>query len=125
MDDVVLAAVLLVVVDARPEGQQDERDADQPGDHLGDVRADADEEQQRQCADRPVRPVLEERDPALVKTLDTEFANVDAALSKYRSGDGWKLHNQLTQADLKSLSDAINALAEPISKVAAVIAKQA
>ncbi|XVV15908.1 iron uptake system protein EfeO [Actinoplanes sp. CA-131856] len=72
-----------------------------------------------------LRPVLEERDPALVKTLDTEFANVDTALSKYRDGDGWKYHNQLTQADLKTLSDAINALAEPISKVAAVVAKKA
>nr|WP_245923232.1 iron uptake system protein EfeO [Actinoplanes atraurantiacus] len=72
-----------------------------------------------------LRPVLEERDPALVKTLDTEFANVDTALAKYRDGDGWKLHNQLTQADLKTLSDAINALAEPISKVAAVVAKKA
>ncbi|BCJ52098.1 lipoprotein [Actinoplanes sp. NBRC 14428] len=71
-----------------------------------------------------LRPVLEERDPALVKTLDTEFANVDAALGKHRAGDGWKLHNQLTQADLKSLSDAINALAEPISKVAAVVSKK-
>jgi iron uptake system component EfeO len=70
-----------------------------------------------------LRPVLEERDPALVKTLDTEFANVDAALSAHREGDGWKLHDKLTKAELKTLSDAINALAEPISKVAAVIAK--
>ena len=71
-----------------------------------------------------LRPVLEERDAALVKTLDTEFANVDAALTKYRSGDGWKLHNELTEADLKGLSDAINALAEPISKVAAVVSQK-
>ena len=71
-----------------------------------------------------LRPVLEERDPALVKTLDTEFANVDAALGKHRAGDGWKLHNQLSQADLKTLSDAINALAEPISKVAAVVSQK-
>jgi iron uptake system component EfeO len=69
-----------------------------------------------------LRPVLEERDPELVKTLDTEFANVDAALAKHRAGDGWKLHNELTEADLKALSDAINALAEPVSKVAAVVA---
>jgi iron uptake system component EfeO len=68
--------------------------------------------------------VLEERDPELVKTLDTEFANVDAALAKHRSGDGWKLHTELSQADLKALTDAINALAEPISKVAAVVAKK-
>ncbi|MFG1608658.1 iron uptake system protein EfeO [Actinoplanes sp. NPDC049265] len=71
-----------------------------------------------------LRPVLEERDAALVKTLDTEFTNVDTALAKHRAGDGWKLHNQLTQADLKELSDAINALAEPISKVAAVVSKK-
>jgi iron uptake system component EfeO len=71
-----------------------------------------------------LRPVLDERDPELVKTLDTEFANVDATLGKHRSGDGWKLHTELSQADLKELSDAINALAEPISKVAAVVAKK-
>jgi iron uptake system component EfeO len=70
-----------------------------------------------------LRPVLEKRDPELVKTLDTEFANVDAALGKHRKGDGWKLHTELSEADLKTLSDAINALAEPISKVAAVVAK--
>ena len=72
-----------------------------------------------------LRPVLEDRDPALVKTLDTEFANVDAALGKHRAGDGWKLHTDLSQADLKELTNAINALAEPISRVAAVVAKKA
>jgi iron uptake system component EfeO len=68
-----------------------------------------------------LRPVLEQRAPDLVKQLDTEFANVDAALSAHRKGDGWKLHNELSQTELKTLSDAINALAEPISKVAAVV----
>jgi iron uptake system component EfeO len=71
-----------------------------------------------------LRPVLEQRDPELVKTLDAEFDNVDATLGKYRSGDGWKLHNELTEADLKGLSDAINALAEPVSKVAAVVSEK-
>ena len=70
-----------------------------------------------------LRPVLEERDPELVKTLDSEFGNVDAVLAKHRDGDGWKVHTELSQADLKALSDAINALAEPISQVAAVVAK--
>jgi len=69
-----------------------------------------------------LRPVLEERDPALVSTLDTAFANVDTALAVHRAGDGWKLHNELSEAELKTLSDVINALAEPISKVAAVVA---
>jgi iron uptake system component EfeO len=70
-----------------------------------------------------LRPVLTERAPDLVKTLDEKFPAAEAALDAYRAGDGWKLHNELTKADLKKLSDAINALAEPISKVAAVVAK--
>ncbi|MFC7246076.1 iron uptake system protein EfeO [Catellatospora aurea] len=75
------------------------------------------------AAVQALRPTLEERAPELVTALDTAFANVDTALGKHRAGDGWKLHNQLTQAELKELSDVINALAEPISKVAAVVAK--
>jgi iron uptake system component EfeO len=76
-----------------------------------------------QAAVQALRPVLEERDPALVKTLDEKFAAAEAALEVHRQGDGWKLHNELTKDDLKKLSDTINALAEPISKVAAVIAQ--
>ncbi|WP_329107574.1 EfeM/EfeO family lipoprotein [Micromonospora sp. NBC_01699] len=70
-----------------------------------------------------LRPVLTERAPDLVTSLDAGFATVDTTLAKHRAGDGWKLHTELSPADLKELSDAINALAEPISKVAAVVAK--
>jgi iron uptake system component EfeO len=71
-----------------------------------------------------LRPALEKRDPALVKQIDAAFTNVGAELNKYRDGDGWKRQNQLTQAQLKGLSDAINALAEPISKIAGVISQK-
>ncbi|MEU4689131.1 iron uptake system protein EfeO [Actinoplanes sp. NPDC023714] len=71
-----------------------------------------------------LRPALEEKDPALVKTLDEKFAAVEAGLATHRSGDGWKLHNELSEADLKTLSDQINALAEPISKVAGLVASK-
>ncbi|MEU4397013.1 iron uptake system protein EfeO [Micromonospora orduensis] len=70
-----------------------------------------------------LRPALEQRSPELVTQLDTEFANVEALLGKHRDGDGWKLHTALSKAELKELSDGINALAEPISKVAAAVAK--
>jgi len=70
-----------------------------------------------------LRPTLEERAPDLVAKLDAAFAAVDTTLAKHRAGDGWKFHNQLSQAELKELSDVINALSEPISKVAAVVAK--
>lgn len=70
-----------------------------------------------------LRPALEQRAPDLVKQLDAEFANVEAVLGKHRAGDGWKLHTQLSKAELKELSDRINALAEPVSKIAAAVAR--
>lgn len=69
-----------------------------------------------------LRPALRQRDAALLQQIDTAFAAVQAELGRYRSGDGWKLQTELTQAQLKGLSDVINALAEPISMVAGVIA---
>ncbi|MET8257191.1 iron uptake system protein EfeO [Micromonospora sp. NPDC005553] len=70
-----------------------------------------------------LRPALQQRSPELVSQLDTEFTNVEGLLGKHRDGDGWKLHTALSKAELKELSDGINALAEPISKVAAAVAK--
>ncbi|MCZ7425587.1 cupredoxin domain-containing protein [Micromonospora sp. WMMA1949] len=70
-----------------------------------------------------LRPALEQRAPDLVKQLDSEFANVEATLGKHRAGDGWKLHTQLGKDELKELSDTVNALAEPVSKVAAAVAR--
>ncbi|GGS96668.1 iron uptake system protein EfeO [Nonomuraea spiralis] len=75
------------------------------------------------AAVQALRPVLEERAPDLVKTLDEKFAAAESALGAHQKGDGWKLHDELSKAELKALSDAINALAEPISKIAPVIAK--
>ena len=75
-----------------------------------------------QAAVAALRPALEQRDPGLVKQIDEGFAAVETELAKYRDGDGWKFWNELTEAQLKGLSDAINALAEPISKIAGVIA---
>jgi len=68
-----------------------------------------------------LREPLTARDPALLAKLDEQVKNVDAALAKHRRGDGWRGHDELSQAELKDLSDAINALAEPISKIGAAI----
>ncbi|MDP9862405.1 MULTISPECIES: iron uptake system protein EfeO [Streptosporangium] len=73
------------------------------------------------AAVQALRPVLEERSPELVKTLDEKFALAEAALGAHQKGSGWKLHNELSKAELKELSDAINSLAEPISKLAAAV----
>ncbi|WP_431894707.1 iron uptake system protein EfeO [Nonomuraea sp. bgisy101] len=75
------------------------------------------------AAVQSLRPALEARAPELVTTLDEKFAAAEAALEAHRDGDGWKLHTDLSKDELKVLSDTINALAEPISKIAAVVAK--
>jgi iron uptake system component EfeO len=70
-----------------------------------------------------LRPALEERAPDLVAKLDTATKNVETVLAKHRKGDGWKLHTELSKDELKELSDALNALAEPVSHIAAAISK--
>ncbi|MBY8872215.1 cupredoxin domain-containing protein [Micromonospora sp. PLK6-60] len=70
-----------------------------------------------------LRPALEQRAPELVTQLDAEFANVEQVLGRHRAGDGWKLHTALSTAELKELSDSVNALAEPVSRVAAAVAR--
>jgi len=75
-----------------------------------------------QAAVQALRPYLEEADPDLVAEIDERFTEAEAELEQYRSGDGWTLHDQLTEAQLKGLSDSITALTESVSQVAAVVA---
>ncbi|WP_329003176.1 iron uptake system protein EfeO [Kribbella sp. NBC_00709] len=76
-----------------------------------------------QAAVQALRPALQTRDTALVTQLDTNFKAVFAAVDKYREGDGFKSYN-LTEAEKKALSQVVDGLAEPVSKVAGVIAKK-
>jgi iron uptake system component EfeO len=69
-----------------------------------------------------LRPVLAERDPALVGLIGRRFEEVEAELAKHAKGDGFKLYTELTKPEIKALSDRVNALGEPVSKVAAVVA---
>jgi iron uptake system component EfeO len=75
-----------------------------------------------QAAVQALRPYLEESDPDLVTEIDERFAATEAELEQYRAGDGWTLYDQLTQPQLKGLSDSITALTESVSQVAAAVA---
>jgi iron uptake system component EfeO len=68
-----------------------------------------------------LRPVLSEKDPALDSQIAVEFAAVRALLDSHREGDGFKTYDKLSQAEIKELSDAVNALSEPVSKLAAAV----
>jgi iron uptake system component EfeO len=68
-----------------------------------------------------LRPLLKERDPDLESRIAAEFATVQALLDAQRQGDGFKTYDKLTQPEVKELSDAVNALSEPLSKLAAAV----
>ncbi|WP_369270652.1 iron uptake system protein EfeO [Streptomyces sp. R11] len=71
-----------------------------------------------------LKPVAQENDPALVTELDKQFAALDTLLDKYRadkSSYDFTSYDKVGKADRKELSDGVNALAEPLSKLAAAV----
>jgi iron uptake system component EfeO len=66
-----------------------------------------------------VRPALDKRDADLAALIERRFQAVDQSLARYRSGTGYVSYNRLTDADIRKLSQAIDALAEPLSEVSA------
>ncbi len=68
-----------------------------------------------------LQPVVAEKDKALSDTLVREFADVQALLGKYREGTGYVSYDKVGAAQRKELSDAVNALGEPLSKLAAAV----
>ncbi|WP_414169413.1 iron uptake system protein EfeO [Streptoverticillium reticulum] len=70
-----------------------------------------------------LKPVASRHDAALTQELDKQFEAVKKALDGYREGDGFKAYDTVGQDDRKKLSDVVNALSEPLSKLAAAVAK--
>ncbi|GLW67525.1 lipoprotein [Actinomadura rubrobrunea] len=73
-----------------------------------------------------LKPVVSEKDPALAKELDERFAALYELLDEHRdkgSPDGFVSYDTVGKDERKKLSDGVNALAEPLSKLAAAVAK--
>ncbi|GCB49918.1 iron uptake system protein EfeO [Streptomyces sp. NL15-2K] len=71
-----------------------------------------------------LKPVAKENDAALVTELDKQFAALNALLDKYRadkSSYDFVSYDKVGKAEQKELSDGVNALAEPLSKLAAAV----
>lgn len=62
-------------------------------------------------------PLLAQRDAQLNDTLKTRFAELQKLLDRHRSGDGFISYDELSKQQVKDLSDAVNALSEPLSAV--------
>ncbi|NEB11905.1 peptidase M75 [Streptomyces coelicoflavus] len=71
-----------------------------------------------------LKPVAKENDAALTKELDLQFGALNKLLDRYRpstSSYEFTSYDKVGKADRKELSDAVNALAEPLSKLAAAV----
>jgi iron uptake system component EfeO len=69
-----------------------------------------------------IEPVAAERDAALVDTLTTRFAAVQTELDRFAKGEGFVSYDTVGDADRKKLADVVDALAEPLSRLAASVA---
>ncbi|MDX3840822.1 iron uptake system protein EfeO [Streptomyces europaeiscabiei] len=73
-----------------------------------------------------LKSVAAENDPELTKELDQQFAALNTLLDKYRkdrTGYDFVSYDKVGKAEQKELSDAVNALAEPLSQLAAAVVK--
>ncbi len=67
-----------------------------------------------------LRPLVEKTDPQLAATLDSRFAQVQAALDVHRSGPSFVSYDTVTPEQRQQLSRAVDALGEPLAQLAAV-----
>ncbi|MFF5781409.1 iron uptake system protein EfeO [Streptomyces virginiae] len=73
-----------------------------------------------------LKPIAAKNDPELVKQLDTQFAALNTLLDKYRADKAtyeFTSYEKVGEPERKELSDGVNALAEPLSKLAAAVTK--
>ncbi len=66
--------------------------------------------------------VVEAADPDLAETLSTRFADLDALLAQHGSLEsGFTSYDQLSDAEVKELATAVDALSEPLSRLTATV----
>ncbi|MFG2991356.1 iron uptake system protein EfeO [Streptomyces sp. NPDC048257] len=73
-----------------------------------------------------LKPIAAKNDPELTKQLDTQFAALTVLLDKYRADKAtyeFTSYDKVAEPERKELSDGVNALAEPLSKLAAAVTK--
>lgn len=73
-----------------------------------------------------LKPIASKNDAALSATLDKRFAELNKLLDTYRKDKtsyDFTSYEKVGKGDRKDLSDAVNALAEPLSRLAAAVTK--
>lgn len=68
-----------------------------------------------------LRPILTERDPELDAQIRLRMNRLQELLDSHTKGEGFVSYEELTTAEVKELSDAVNALSEPMSQLTAAV----
>ncbi len=69
-----------------------------------------------------LKPLLQARGKtALMDQIQTQFTDLQKLLDEHKEGDGFVTYDTLTPEQVKQLSDAVNALAEPVSRLTAAV----
>lgn len=68
-----------------------------------------------------LKPEVEKKDAALAKQIADRFNELTAALAPYKKDEGYVLYTELTKDQTKKLSQALDALAEPLSQMGKVL----
>ncbi|KPN73120.1 iron uptake system protein EfeO [Neisseria sp. 74A18] len=63
------------------------------------------------------RPLIAEKNKALLDNVDANFKAVNDILAKYKTADGFETYDKLSEADRKTLQAPINTLAEELAKL--------
>ena len=75
-----------------------------------------------QAAIEALRPFLKAENPTLLATIDERATALDELIDSHKKGDGFVLYPALTPADLKALTEALDAFSEPVATVAGEVA---
>ena len=67
------------------------------------------------------RPMIAEKDQALLDKTDANFKQVTDILAKYRTEKGFQPYDKLSETDRKNLQAPINALAEDLAKLRGIL----
>lgn len=70
-----------------------------------------------------LKPLLADSETALDDTLQQNFDALQKLLDRHKAGEGFVFYDQLSQAEVQELSAAVDALAEPLSKLTAAVVK--
>ncbi|WP_373823427.1 iron uptake system protein EfeO [Neisseria dentiae] len=63
------------------------------------------------------RPLIAEKNQALLDKTDANFKQINEILAKYKTANGFETYDKLSEADRKTLQAPINALAEDLAQL--------